>query len=67
MDFIVINEKGQTVCDTDDLFAALTVIKREPPGSKLIRTADRKTLAYTTTPKLELDDQPPKRRQRSPA
>jgi hypothetical protein len=67
--YIVIAENGKTVCESDDLFHALRLLKREPPGAKLIRTEDRKTLAYTTMPKLELDDEegrPSGRRRKSP-
>lgn len=66
-DYIVISENGKTVCESDDIFDTLKVLKREPPGSKLIRAADRKTLAYTTAPKLEFESERARRKRRSPA
>ena len=71
----IINEKGLTVYESEDIFGdgtpssdLLSIIKRQPPGSKLIRTADGKTLAYTTAMKdFDLAEQPRKKRKRSPA
>jgi len=62
--FIVLTDNGKTICDSDDLFKALDALKKEPPGAKLIRASDRKTLAYTTVPKPETDPEPAYRSRR---
>lgn len=56
--FIIINESGHQVAEFDDLFDALTALKKKRPGFKLLRAADRKVLAYNSTAKLEDDSLP---------
>ena len=51
--YYVIDESGHELLDTDDIFRGLEMIKRVgKPNYRLMRRADKKTLAYTTSPKF---------------
>jgi hypothetical protein len=54
-DFIIVNEAGHQVAEFDDLFDALAYLKKKRPGFKLLRTTDRKVLAYNSTAKIDDD------------
>lgn len=53
--YLVKTDSGKLVFEHDDIFRCLAHLKKQPPGSKMIRAADNKLLAYNTTSKLDID------------
>lgn len=49
--YYIIRADKEVITETDDFFAGLTAMKKEPPGSKLMRTSDHKCLNYTRAPR----------------
>lgn len=51
--YLVYSSNGELVLETKDIFVGLDKLKAQPPGAKLTRSTDGKTLAYTTAPRPE--------------
>ncbi len=50
--YSVVTEDGQTLITTKDFFKAIELVKKQPPGARMVRDVDGVVLAYTSGYKM---------------